>query len=75
MSNEFKYFTYEEFACQETGNNEMSIKFIHRLDELREKCTKIYNFDGKDYIWKYAANYLKNEDYLDLMEVDCIYSS
>ena len=38
MSNEFKYFTYEEFACQETGNNEMSIKFIHSLDELREKC-------------------------------------
>ncbi|WP_347852088.1 D-Ala-D-Ala carboxypeptidase family metallohydrolase [Planktomarina sp.] len=38
MSNEFKYFTYEEFNCQETGNNAMSIAFIHRLDELREKC-------------------------------------
>jgi uncharacterized protein YcbK (DUF882 family) len=38
MSKEFKYFTYEEFNCQETGNNAMSINFIHRLDELREKC-------------------------------------
>ena len=38
MSKEFKYFTYEEFVCQETGKNEMSIAFIHRLDELREKC-------------------------------------
>lgn len=38
MSKEFKYFTYEEFDCQETGKNEMSIAFIHRLDELREKC-------------------------------------
>ena len=38
MSNEFKYFTYEEFACQETDKNEMSLSFIHRLDELRERC-------------------------------------
>jgi len=35
---EFKYFSIEEFDCKETGKNEMSTKFIHRLDELREKC-------------------------------------
>jgi len=35
---EFKYFSIDEFNCKETGKNEMSVKFIHRLDELREKC-------------------------------------
>jgi len=34
----FKYFSIEEFDCQETGENQMSEEFIHRLDELREKC-------------------------------------
>ena len=34
----FKYFKIEDFDCQETGENEMSEAFIHRLDELREAC-------------------------------------
>ena len=34
----FKYFTMEEFDCQETGENAMSEEFIHKLDELRERC-------------------------------------
>jgi len=34
----FKYFKIEDFDCQETGNNNMSHEFIHRLDELREAC-------------------------------------
>ena len=34
----FKYFKIEDFNCQETGKNEMSEAFIHRLDELREVC-------------------------------------
>ena len=34
----FKYFKIEDFDCQETGNNEMSEAFIHRLDELRAAC-------------------------------------
>ncbi len=34
----FKYFSIEEFDCQETGENQMSEDFIHKLDELREKC-------------------------------------
>ena len=34
----FKYFSLEEFNCQETGENEMSEEFIHKLDELRAKC-------------------------------------
>ena len=34
----FKYFSMEEFDCQETGENQMSEEFIHKLDELREKC-------------------------------------
>ena len=28
----FKYFTLEEFACQETGENEISEEFVHALD-------------------------------------------
>jgi uncharacterized protein YcbK (DUF882 family) len=35
---DFKYFKYSDFDCQETGENEMSVEFIHRLDELREAC-------------------------------------
>ena len=34
----FKYFTIEEFNCQETGENEMSAEFIYKLDQLREAC-------------------------------------
>jgi len=35
---EFKYFKIEEFDCQETGDNEMDVSFVHRLDQLRENC-------------------------------------
>ena len=34
----YKYFKYGDFACKETGLNEMDEVFIHRLDELREAC-------------------------------------
>jgi len=34
----FKYFNYIDFDCQETGNNQMDIEFIHKLDALREAC-------------------------------------
>ena len=34
----YKYFSIEEFNCQETGENEMVEEFIHKLDELREAC-------------------------------------
>ena len=34
----FKYFSIEEFNCQQTGENEMVEEFIHKLDELREAC-------------------------------------
>ena len=34
----FKYFKITDFDCQETGENQMSEAFIHRLDELREAC-------------------------------------
>ena len=34
----YKYFTEQEFVCQETGENEIVPEFIHRLDELRELC-------------------------------------
>jgi uncharacterized protein YcbK (DUF882 family) len=34
----YKYFTIEEFNCQETGENAMEESFIHALDILREKC-------------------------------------
>ena len=34
----FRYFTREEFDCQETGNNMMKDEFIHALDALRHEC-------------------------------------
>ena len=34
----FKYFTREEFACKETGENEIEDELILCLDELREHC-------------------------------------
>lgn len=34
----YKYFSIEEFDCQETGENKMVEQFIHKLDELREAC-------------------------------------
>lgn len=35
---EYKYFKIEDFDCQETGENEMNPKFIHKLDHLRQVC-------------------------------------
>jgi len=35
---EFRYFKMGDFDCQETGENEMSEEFVHRLDDLREAC-------------------------------------
>ncbi len=35
---EFKYFKLSDFNCQETGENEMDIEFIRKLDQLRENC-------------------------------------
>lgn len=34
----FKYFTIDEFACQETGENEIKPEFVERLDALRDAC-------------------------------------
>ena len=35
---DFKYFKIEDFDCKETGENEISVDFIHSLDQLREAC-------------------------------------
>jgi uncharacterized protein YcbK (DUF882 family) len=35
---DFKYFKIEDFACKETGENEISVDFIHALDQLRAAC-------------------------------------
>ena len=34
----FKYFKIEDFDCKETGENDMSVDFIHALDQLRAAC-------------------------------------
>jgi len=34
----FKFFRLEEFNCTHTNLNGMDHDFIHRLDELRERC-------------------------------------
>jgi uncharacterized protein YcbK (DUF882 family) len=33
-----RYFKIEDFNCKETSENEMSPKFLERLDELRHRC-------------------------------------
>lgn len=33
-----KYFKIEEFNCKETGENDMNLNFLVRLDLLREVC-------------------------------------
>ena len=33
-----KYFTLEEFDCQETGDNRMEMDFLVKLDALRGAC-------------------------------------
>jgi zinc D-Ala-D-Ala carboxypeptidase len=38
MTDHFRYFKVEDFACQETGENKISLSFISRLDDLREAC-------------------------------------
>ena len=38
MDEQFDYFELEDFDCQETGENKMSVEFIHKLDQLREAC-------------------------------------
>ena len=34
----YKYFTLNEFACSETGDNFIDTGFVGQLDELRERC-------------------------------------
>ena len=38
MGRDLKFFSVEEFNCQETGENNMEIDFLAKLDELREVC-------------------------------------
>ena len=33
-----RYFTIDEFDCQETGENRMEPEFLDKLDTLREAC-------------------------------------
>lgn len=35
---EFKYFKLDEFACQETGENNISPDLVAKLDDLRGAC-------------------------------------
>lgn len=35
---DLKYFSVDEFDCQETGENEMQESFLLKLDHLREAC-------------------------------------
>lgn len=34
----YKYFTLDEFDCQETGENKMKPGFVKKLDKLRGDC-------------------------------------
>ena len=36
--NALHYFSKKEFDCQHTGNNEMKLEFIKKLEQLREAC-------------------------------------
>ncbi len=35
---DFRYFTVEEFACRETGENDIRWDFVSALDDLRGVC-------------------------------------
>mgnify|MGYP001262393033 FL=1 len=35
---DFRYFTVEEFACSETGENDIRWDFVSALDDLRGVC-------------------------------------
>jgi zinc D-Ala-D-Ala carboxypeptidase len=35
---DLKYFTYDEFNCQYSGENEMKDSFLQKLDQLRYVC-------------------------------------
>ena len=35
---DFRYFQIEDFACQETGENEIRYDFVSALDDLRGVC-------------------------------------
>ena len=35
---QFKYFDINEFACHETGENQIKDELVHCLDMLRERC-------------------------------------
>ena len=36
----FIYFKKDEFKCQETGENEINIDFVHKLDNLRGSLSR-----------------------------------
>jgi len=38
MSADFQYFSIDDFKCQETGENEIEVDLIYRLDDLRGAC-------------------------------------
>lgn len=38
INDELDYFTREEFVCQHTGENEISDKFLLKIDLLRARC-------------------------------------
>ena len=35
---DFRYFTIEDFACSETGENGIQPEFVSALDDLRHEC-------------------------------------
>jgi uncharacterized protein YcbK (DUF882 family) len=35
---DYNFFSYDDFSCQETGENFMEDEFIKKLDDLREAC-------------------------------------
>lgn len=38
MTSKYRFFSLDEFACSETGENEISRDFVAKLDELRAIC-------------------------------------
>jgi hypothetical protein len=38
INEDLDYFTREEFACQYTGENEISDRLLLKLDLLRARC-------------------------------------
>jgi len=57
----FRYFKREEFDCKETGENEMSDRFLSLLDDLRHRCAFPFVINSGFRSVKHSKEVVKDE--------------